>query len=207
MTDADKLAIKKPDEQSLNRFHGRIILAAGMGFFTDAYDLFIIGIVTAILAPLWNLSPTQISFLNSAALASAALGAIFFGWLSDKFGRAKMYGFEILVLFFGAILAAFSLSFVWLLVARLIVGFGIGGDYPSSAIIASESANRQNRGLIVLLVFGMQALGLIVGPLLASLLLALHIPHHILWRLLLGIGAVPAASVFYLRRKISDASR
>ena len=199
--------IKQLDEQSLNRFHGRMVITAGMGFFTDAYDLFIIGIVTAILAPLWHLSTHQVSLLNAAALASAAFGAVFFGWISDKLGRKKMYGYEILILFFGALIAAFSPSFTWLLVSRIIVGIGIGGDYPTSAVVTSESSNRKNRGLLVLLVFGMQALGLIVGPLLASLLLALNVPHDILWRILLGIGAIPAASVFILRRKIAESPR
>lgn len=199
--------LQKLDEQALNRFHGRMVLTAGMGFFTDAYDLFIIGVVTAILAPLWNLTTLQVAILNAAALGSAALGAIFFGWMSDHFGRKKMYGFEILVLFFGAIIAASSMSFMHLLIARIIVGIGIGGDYPTSAAVTSESANRKNRGLLVLLVFGMQALGLIFGPLLASLLLAVHIPYDILWRILLGIGAIPAASVFILRRRISESPR
>ena len=200
-------SLNQLDAQSLNRFHGRMVLTAGMGFFTDAYDLFIIGVVTAILAPLWGLTTFQVAILNAAALGSAALGAILFGCLSDYFGRKKMYGFEILVLFFGAILAASSMSFTWLLVSRIVVGIGIGGDYPTSAAVTSESANRKNRGLLVLLVFGMQALGLIVGPLFASMLLALHIPHHILWRILLGIGAIPAASVFFLRRRISESPR
>lgn len=200
-------SLKSLDEQQLNRFHARMVLTAGMGFFTDAYDLFIIGVVTAILAPLWGLTTTQLSVLNAAALGSAALGAVFFGWMSDRFGRKKMYGFEILVLFFGSILSALSASFTWLLVSRIIVGIGVGGDYPTSAAVTSESANRKNRGLLVLLVFGMQALGLIVGPLLASLLMAVHIPHAVLWRILLAIGAIPAASVFILRRRISESPR
>jgi len=207
MSEKESLSLHELDEQQLNRFHGRMVLTAGMGFFTDAYDLFVIGVVTAILAPLWGLTTTQLSILNAAALGSAAFGAVFFGWLSDRFGRKKMYGFEILILFFGAILAASSISFTWLLMSRIIVGIGIGGDYPTSAVVMSESANRKNRGLLVLLVFGMQALGLIVGPLLASLLLAIHVPHDILWRILLGVGAIPAASVFMLRRRISESPR
>ncbi len=207
MSEIKDPSLQNLDEQQLSRFHGRMVLTAGMGFFTDAYDLFVIGVVTAILAPLWGLTTLQISFLNAAALASAALGAVFFGWLSDRFGRKKMYGFEILILFFGSILAASSMSFTWLLVSRIIVGIGVGGDYPTSAVVTSEAANRKNRGLLVLLVFGMQALGLIVGPLLASLFLALHIPNQILWRILLAIGAIPAASVFILRRRISESPR
>lgn len=182
----------------------RMVVTAGTGFFTDAYDLFVIGVVTAILAPLWHLSITQIAVLNAAALAAAAAGAILFGILSDKFGRKKLYGIEVVILFIGAILSAVSPSFTWLLISRVIVGLGIGGDYPSSAVVVSEHAGSKNRGYLVLLVFAMQALGLIVGPLLASILLSTAIPPETVWRILLGLGAIPAASVFYLRRKIQE---
>lgn len=195
------------DEQKINRLHWRMVITAGMGFFTDAYDLFVIGVVTALLMPLWHLTTYQIALLNGISLASAALGAVVFGWFADKFGRKKMYGIEILILFVGALLSAISPSFIWLLVSRVLVGFGIGGDYPTSAVVASEYANRKNRGFLVLLVFAMQALGLIVGPLIASLLITLHISHDLVWRLLLGFGAIPAASVFYLRRQLSETPR
>ncbi|AML48692.1 MFS transporter [Coxiella burnetii] len=195
------------DEQKLNRLHWRMVITAGTGFFTDAYDLFVIGVVTALLMPLWHLSASQIALLNGASLASAAVGAVMFGWFADKFGRKKMYGIEVLILFIGALLSAVSPSFAWLLVSRIIVGIGIGGDYPTSAVVASEYANRKNRGFLVLLVFAMQAVGLIIGPLFASLLMAFHLPHALVWRLLLAFGALPAASVFYLRRRIAETPR
>lgn len=201
------MTVEALDEQKLSHLHWRMVITAGTGFFTDAYDLFIIGIVTALLMPLWHLSASQIALLNGASLASAALGAVVFGWFSDKFGRKKMYGVEIFILFIGALLSAISLSFTWLLVSRIIVGIGIGGDYPTSAVVASEYANRKNRGFLVLLVFAMQAVGLIVGPLFASLLIAFNLPHSLVWRLLLAFGALPAASVFYLRRKIAETPR
>lgn len=192
------------EETTEKSFHWRIIFTAGMGFFTDAYDLFIIGVVTTLLKPLWHLSTWQLATLNGASLAAAACGAIFFGTLSDKLGRKKMYGVEVAVLFCGAILSSLTPSFWYLLLARIVVGFGIGGDYPSSAVIASEHANRKHRGFLVLLVFAMQAVGLIVGPLFASFLIYLDIPHQMVWRILLAAGAIPAASVFYLRRRIQE---
>lgn len=200
------MAIQAPaiNETSLRFIQWRMVFTAGMGFFTDAYDLFVIGVVTAILTPLWHLTTTQLAILNGASLASAAVGAVFFGFLSDKFGRKKLYGLEVVILFAGAILSACAMSFTWLLITRIVVGLGIGGDYPSSAVIASEFAHKKNRGFLVLLVFGMQAIGLIVGPLLASLLLTVHIPHDVVWRVLLGLGAIPAASVFYLRRALPE---
>lgn len=133
------------DEQKLNRLHWRMVITAGMGFFTDAYDLFVIGVVTTLLMPLWQLTSSQIALLNSASLASAAFGSMIFGWFADKWGRKKMYGVEVFILFIGALLSAFSPSFVWILISRIIVGIGIGGDYPTSAVVASEYANRKNR--------------------------------------------------------------
>lgn len=192
------------DTQVSKRFYWRIVITAGTGFFTDAYDLFIIGIVTALLTPLWHLSTTQLAILNGASLAAAAIGAIFFGTLADKFGRVKMYGFEILILFFGALLSAISPNFWWLFISRVIVGLGIGGDYPSSAVVTSEYAQNRNRGFLVLLVFAMQAVGLIVGPVLAAFFIWLHNDISVTWRLLLGFGAIPAASVFYLRRSLKE---
>ena len=72
----DNHVLRELDEQKVGKSHWRMILTAGMGFFTDAYDLFIIGVVTALLSPIWHLSTAQISLLNGASLASAALGAI-----------------------------------------------------------------------------------------------------------------------------------
>ena len=199
--------LKEMDETKINSYHWRIVLTAGMGFFTDAYDLFIIGVVTALLAPIWHLSTEQFALLQGASLAAAALGAVFLGTLSDKLGRKKLYGLEVFIMFFGSIISAVAMNFTWLLIARIVVGFGIGGDYPTSAIVASESANKSRRGFLVLLVFAMQALGLVVGPMLASLLLATNLSPEYIWRILLGIGAIPAASVFYLRRTIQESPR
>ena len=101
------------DPELIEKTNWRIIITAGIGFFTDAYDLFIIGVVTAILSPLWHISTMQLALLNGASLAAAAGGAIFFGLLSDKFGRKRLYGIEIAILFIGAILSAISPSFIF----------------------------------------------------------------------------------------------
>jgi PHS family inorganic phosphate transporter-like MFS transporter len=188
----------------MQRSHWKVVFTAGMGFFTDAYDLFIIGVVTALLKPAWHLSVGQVALLNGSALLAAALGAVFFGLLSDRFGRKKLYGVEVIILFFGAIASAFSPSFWWLFIARFIMGFGIGGDYPTSAVVASEYAPQRNRGYMVLLVFAMQALGMIFGPALASLMLVTPLAHMDIARILLGFGAIPAASVFILRRQLQE---
>ena len=101
----------------------------------------------------------------------------------------------------GALASALSPSLWVLVVARFVLGLGIGGDYPVSAVLMSEYSNRKDRGRLVGMVFAMQALGLIVGPLVGLALLGGGVSHDLTWRLIFGFGAVPAAAVVYLRRR------
>lgn len=195
------------EESKIQSFHWKTMFTSGMGFFTDAYDLFIIGVVTTILAPIWHLGKAEIGILNATSLIAAAIGAILFGKLADRFGRKSVYGIEVIILTIGALLSATSQNFDQLLFWRFIIGLGIGGDYPTSAIIMSEYANRKNRGRLVTSVFAMQGFGLLVGPLVASGLLVSGISHDMIWRIMLALGAVPAAAVIYLRRTISETPR
>jgi MFS family permease len=195
------------DEAKINRFQMKIMFVSGMGFFTDAYDLFVIGIVVKIVSDQWHLSTTQTSLLSSTTLAASAVGALVFGRIADMVGRKKMYGVEVLILAAGAIASAFSPNITWLIIFRIILGIGIGGDYPVSATIMSEYSGKASRGKMVGLVFAMQAAGLIVGPLVAVILLAAGIDHNLVWRLLLGLGAIPGLAVFYLRRQIHETPR
>ena len=192
------------EEAGLSGFHWRTWLTAGMGFFTDAYDLFIIGVVTSLLTPLWHLTTLDLMLLNSTALFAAVLGALLFGRLMDRLGRKTVYGIEAMLLTGGAILSAFAPNIWLLLLFRFIVGIGVGGDYPMSGIIMSEYSNRKRRGFLVNAVFAMQGFGLLVGPAVAAGLLASGVPDATAWRLMLGLGAIPAGVVIWLRRSIAE---
>ena len=183
------------------------MFVSGMGFFTDAYDLFVIGIVVVLIKPEWGLSTGQVSLVNSVTLAASAVGAIIFGRIADILGRKRIYGYEVLILALGALASALAPGFWWLLVFRAILGIGIGGDYPVSATIMSEYSGKKSRGKMVGLVFAMQGAGLLVGPLLASVLLASGLSSDITWRVLLAAGAIPGLAVFYLRRQIHETPR
>lgn len=192
------------EEAGLKGFHFRTWLTAGMGFFTDAYDLFIIGVVTTLITPLWHLTTLNLMLLNSSALFAAVLGALIFGRLMDRLGRKAVYGIEAMLLTVGALLSAFSTGFWMLFVLRFVVGLGVGGDYPMSGVIMSEYSNRKRRGFLVNSVFAMQGFGLLVGPLVAIVLLSSGVSDALSWRLMLGLGAIPAGLVIYLRRRISE---
>ena len=195
------------DDSKVSKRQIKIMFVSGMGFFTDAYDLFVIGIVVALIETQWKLSTSQVSWLNSATLLASAVGAIVFGRVADMLGRKRIYGFEVLILAIGAIASAFAPNYTFLLVCRVILGIGIGGDYPVSATIMSEYSGKNDRGKMVGLVFSMQGAGLVIGPLIASILLASGLSSNITWRLLLGFGAIPGLAVFYLRRQIHETPR
>jgi MFS transporter, PHS family, inorganic phosphate transporter len=195
------------DEASLGRAHMRAVIASGVGFFTDAYDLFVIGIASSLITKDWNLGSGRLAILNSTMLAAAFLGALVFGRYADKVGRKRVYWLVAAVMIAGALGSAFAQSF-WMLIAfRFVLGFGVGGDYPVSAVMVSEYANRKDRGKLVGMVFGTQALGLVVGPLIALALLGSGTSDDVVWRILLGLGAVPAAAVIYLRCRMPESPR
>src|SRR6266446_1208650 len=178
-----------------------------MGFFTDAYDLFVIGIASTLITNDWNLSSGKLALLNSTMLAAAFLGAFVFGRFADLAGRKRVYWMVAAIMIVGALGSALSPSY-WVLIAfRFLLGFGVGGDYPVSAVLMSEYANRKDRGKLVGMVFGTQALGLIVGPLIALALLGAGTSDDVAWRIMLAPGAVPAAAVIYLRTRMPESPR
>jgi len=195
------------DEASISRFHMRAVLASGVGFFTDAYDLFVIGVASALITKDWHLSSGQLAILNSTMLGAAFLGAMVFGRYADLAGRKRVYWVVAAIMIAGALGSALSGSF-WVLIGfRFLLGFGVGGDYPVSAVMVSEYANRKDRGKLVGMVFGTQALGLVVGPLIALALLGSGASTDVTWRVLFALGAVPAAAVIYLRCRMPESPR
>ncbi len=198
------------DNAKTNISHIKVWFTAGMGFFTDAYDLFVIGIILVILnrlaSPAFRLTPLLSALLASSAIVTAIIGQLVFGRLADILGRKKIYGFEAMILVIGALMSSFSPDIYWLLASRYIMGFGIGGDYPISSTIMSEYSPRKDRGKLVSLVFASQGIGIAVAVI-VGLISVSFFPHSISWRILAGVGAIPPALVIYYRRKIPETPR
>jgi len=204
------------DTARIQRFHLRTIVVAGMGFFSDAYDLFVISLVLPILvalAPGEAIGKTELAFLGSSALMGAAVGQVFFGWLGDRLGRRKVYGLTLTVMAIAAVGSALSvpiagLSTVTVLILwRFVLGVGVGGDYPLSATIMSEYSNVQSRGRLVASVFAMQGFGLLVGAGTSLAVVFLAPSLDVAWRLILGFGAVPALVTIYYRIRMPETPR
>jgi MFS family permease len=194
-------------EAALRGLRRRALLVSGIGFFANAYDLFVIGIVSTLLKGQWHLDAGQLALLNAVMLGAAFFGAMAFGRLADMIGRARVYQISAAIMVLAAIGSAASPNLAVLVVFRFLLGFGVGGDYPVSAVLMSEYAHHSNRGRMIGLVFSAQAVGLIVGPLIALALLGGGAGPSLTWRLLLGLGAVPAAAAVWLRRTMPEPPR
>jgi PHS family inorganic phosphate transporter-like MFS transporter len=215
-TAASRQILTSLDTARVQRFHLRTIVIAGMGFFTDAYDLFVISLVIPILGFLYaggNLDTATKGILGASALIGAAVGQLLFGSLGDRLGRKKVYAITLSVMAVGAVGSAFSAPVLGLstiqvlLLWRFLLGVGVGGDYPLSATIMSEYSNVQSRGRLVATVFAMQGFGLLAGAFVTLGAVYLVPNLNDAWRLVLGLGAVPALLTIYFRTRMPETPR
>ncbi|CAG8575685.1 24727_t:CDS:2 [Cetraspora pellucida] len=215
------------DNADFQWFHIRACIVSGVGFFTDAYDLFVINLVSTMLGYVYfkNLDNTVPKLIDMGLKMSAAcgtlIGQLVFGWCADHYGRKKMYGLElslIIVSTLGSALCANSFAItLWgsLMLWRLILGIGIGGDYPLSAVITSEFATKKRRGAMMAAVFSMQGFGILSAAVVSVVTLALYKdliaqePDYIdhVWRIVLGFGVVPGIVALYFRLTIPETPR
>jgi PHS family inorganic phosphate transporter-like MFS transporter len=148
-----RLALAEIDKAPFGWYHVRAIVVAGIGFFTDAYDIFAINLVTAMLGVVYwqtaKKNPGTIPSSSDTAIKVATsggtvLGQLGFGWLADVVGRKRMYGLELILIIFATLAQSLSsasqaTSVVGVIIFwRVLMGIGIGGDYPLSSIITSE---------------------------------------------------------------------
>jgi MFS transporter, PHS family, inorganic phosphate transporter len=102
-----------------------------MGFFTDAYDLSVIGIVSTLLKSQWHLEAGQLALLNAVMLGTAFLGTLAFGRLADHLGRTRVYWMSAALMVIAAAGPALAPSLAVLVAFRFLLGFGVGGDWPA----------------------------------------------------------------------------
>ena len=172
-------------------YHVKAIIIAGMGFFTDAYDLFCISAVAKLLGRLYYYDPSTgkpgklpvnvNNAVTGVALVGTLCGQLVFGYLGDKLGRKKVYAITPILMAICAICSGLSFGanaksvIGKLCFFRFWLGFGIGGDYPLSATIMSEYSNKKTRGAFIAAVSAMQGVGIIFAGLVSMVLSAIFL--------------------------------
>lgn len=171
------------------------------------------------------------TLIKVATSGGTVLGQIVFGYLADLLGRKKMYGIELLIIISATLAQALcapskSISFAGLVAFwRILMGIGIGGDYPLSAVITAEFATTKYRGAMMAAVFAMQGFGQFTAALLSLIVTAafrkrLERVHSvaqcdaaclwsvdIMWRIIIGFGSIPGWFALYYRLTIPETPR
>ncbi|KAJ6079222.1 hypothetical protein N7467_008975 [Penicillium canescens] len=202
----------------------RFVLTAGVGFFADGYLNLTIGLVVPILGYLYfqdgKVPAVDSDIIKGGLSLGMVAGQLLFGVLSDVLGRHTIYGKELLLTIFGTLMvillpwkgmSAQSVT-AWVAVFRVLTGVGIGADYPLSSSLSAEKSPFGSRAVQVLTVFSNIGLGNIAASIVFLVLLkafegsiANDLSHlEWVWRLLLGIGIIPALFTLYARLTISE---
>lgn len=168
------------DTAKTQYYHFKAIIIAGMGMFTDAYDLFCIPPIMKLIGRIYyqhdigdyetyEVTPAVTSTMLGIALLGTVIGQLVFGRFGDTRGRRSVYGAALLLMVFSSFGCGFSVctSRTCVLLSlgffRFLLGLGIGGDYPLSATIMSEFSNKNTRGAFIAAVFSMQGFGILVS--------------------------------------------
>ncbi|MGH7715370.1 MAG: MFS transporter, partial [Vulcanimicrobiaceae bacterium] len=176
-----------------------ILLIALGGIFTDAYDLTSFGIGVPQLRAQMHLSPAAIGTVSAAISVGAVIGALIGGYYVDKIGRLRMFLLDLVCFVVAAIGAAFSTDLWMLVFFRVIMGFGLGLDYPVAlSFVAEYTATRRKSSSVGYWII-ISSTCYVVFYLCVVLPLYLTGAGPNLWRWAVGLGAVPALIVLILR--------
>lgn len=189
--------------REINSDQWKAFIAAFLGWTLDAMDLLLFAFAVSSIAEVFSLSPSQVGTIFSVTLFSSAFGGAVFGIVSDYIGRVRALTYTILVYSLFTGLSAFSPTVWFLIVCRLFLGLGMGGEWASGEVLVAESWPKQHRGKVI----GMVQSGWAVGYILAAILATLIIPSfdvNVGWRILFLVGITPAFLVFYIRRHLDE---
>ncbi|GFZ46219.1 Inorganic phosphate transporter PHO84 [Saitozyma sp. JCM 24511] len=224
-----RAALAEVDEAKFSWFHAKACIVAGVGFFTDAYDIFGISIAATMIGYVYHQGGSSTANQDLGIKVAHSIGTFFgqllFGWAADQIGRKRMYGVELMIIIIGTLgqavageapgVSIYGVIIMW----RFIMGMGIGGDYPLSAVITSEFAARRIRGRMMAAVFSAQGWGNFTSAI-VSIIVVVAYKNEILaepvtdlkaidqcWRLIIGLGCVPGVIALYFRLTIPETPR
>jgi MFS family permease len=198
------------DRLPWSRWHWMIVIGLGTVWILDGLEVTIVGNLSAQLAkPGSGLDVTQAQVAGFAAalyVAGACTGALFFGWLTDRFGRKKLFIITLVVYLVATAMTAFSFSAWWFFLFRFLTGFGIGGEYAAINSAIDELIPSRHRGRIDIIINGSYWLGAAGGALLTVPLLN-NLPLNIGWRVAFGLGVVLGLAILLVRRNVPESPR
>ncbi len=198
------------DRLPFGRFHVLVIAALGITWILDGLEVTLVGAIAGALkeSPALQFTNTDVGITNSSYLAGAVLGGLFFGWLTDRLGRKKLFFITLTTYMIATIATAFSWNLFSFSLFRFFTGAGIGGEYTAVNSTIQELVPARYRGWTDLSINGSFWLGAALGALGSVVLLDSRlIPGDLGWRLTFLIGGGLSAFIFLLRLWIPESPR
>ncbi|KAL0136591.1 phosphate:H+ symporter [Mucor lusitanicus] len=200
-----RVALEEIDNAEFGWFHIRACIVSGIGFFTDAYDIFAINLVSTMIGFVYfsannNKTPYNVdTAIKVSCSVGTVVGQLAFGYLADRVGRKRMYGVELMIIIIGT------------------VGQALAGNGPAASFWVSlpSGVSLLRRGAMMAAVFAMQGIGqlsaglvgLICTAAFQSAIKADPTKLDFVWRLVIGLGAVPGVCALYYRLTIPETPR
>jgi len=173
--------------------------AAWLGWTLDAFDFTMFLLIMVPISQEFHVPLTSVAFVLSVTLWLRLVGAVGSGWLADRVGRKIPLMISILWYSLANFAAGFSPTFTYLFIFRALLGIGMGGEWPAGAALAMETWPRRSRGLMGGVLQGSWGLGFMLSSAIYGLFYS-----YIGWRGMLWIGVLPALSVLYVRKYVTE---
>ncbi|OMC53254.1 MFS transporter [Mycobacterium sp. IS-2888] len=199
------------DRLPWSRFHWRVVVGLGGVWILDGLEVTMVGNVSARLTEKGSgieLTPADIGVAAAIYITGACLGALFFGHLTDRFGRRNLFVLTLVVYLTATVATAFAFAPWFFYLARFFTGSGIGGEYAAINSAIDELIPARVRGRVDLIINGTYWLGSAAGAAGALVLLnTANFPANVGWRLAFGIGAIFGIFVLVVRRNVPESPR
>jgi MFS family permease len=199
------------DRLPWSKFHWMIVIGLGTVWILDGLEVTIVGSIGQRLTENGSgitLDASQIGTAAAFYVAGACTGALFFGQLTDRFGRKKLFLLTLLVYIVATVATAFSFSAWYFYAARFFTGAGIGGEYAAINSAIDELIPARVRGRVDLMINGSFWIGAAGGALAAIALLDTALfAADVGWRLAFAIGAALGIGILLVRRNVPESPR
>lgn len=177
----------------------RTLLAAFLGYMLDSMDVMLYALVLGQVQREMHLSATMSGTLMSATLVAAALGGVSFGWFADRFGRVRALVSSVLLYSLSTALCGFTQTATQLMVCRVLLGLGMGGEWACGAALVAETWPAHKRGKALALVQSAWAVGYALGAAVVGLVMP-----RFGWRAVFFAGILPALVSLWVRRGLRE---
>jgi MFS family permease len=198
------------DRLPWSRWHWMIIIGLGTVWILDGLEVTIVGNISGQLAMPGSgihITQSQVTGLGAAMyIVGACAGALFFGWLTDRFGRKKLFMITLGVYLLATAMTALSFAPWWFFLFRFLTGFGIGGEYAAINSAIDELIPSRHRGTVDIIINGTYWAGAAIGAV-VTVPVTSDLPVDLGWRLCFGLGVVLGLVVLLVRRNVPESPR